>query len=461
MMLSARFPILRLSLEALGVGQMPREASYEFGAFRLDPIEGTLVTGGTIVPMDPKTCELLRVFLKNPQRTLSIDFLIQEVWDDDLDTSDHAVAFQIHQLRRKLNDDANHPQFIKTLRKRGFQFLQRVRRVGPTGEAAELYEKARYFFHKSAPPSVMRAIELFERIVSLDKEYVPDAFAGIAESLVLLGTFAHQVIPASEAMPKAREAALRAIALDADTAEAHNALASVAALYDWQWGAATKHFHEALRRITNPLAKPFVRAWYAICLGARGESKSARHEIDRAKTDFPSSFLVHALSGRIAYVARDAELAISECDEAIALEEGFYLGHLFKGHALRYLRQYGQAVEAFAKACELTGDNPVCQAELAHTYALQDREKESLAIRQHIEQIAAEQYVSPHVFAIMALGRGDHDEALTFLERTLEERGAYLIALTTDPVYDPLRANRRFAALVRKVGFVHDNAAGG
>jgi tetratricopeptide (TPR) repeat protein len=164
------------------------------------------------------------------------------------------------------------------------------------------------------------------------------------------------------------------------------------------------------------------------------------------------------LSGRVAYLARDSELALKECEEAIALEEYFYLGHLFKGHVLCYLREYDKALTAFRRTCELIPDNPVCLSELAQLYALQQRNIESLAIMKQIENARASgRYVSPHVFAHVALARGDHELALDFLDETLAERGAYLIALTTDPIYDSVRTHPRFAALVQKVGFVDES----
>lgn len=432
---------------------MPGKVFYEFGGYRLDPIEGTLVAGSRVVRLDRLTCKVLLVFLNNSKRVLSKEFLVQEAWDGNLDTSDDAIAQQLLTLRRHLTDDANNPRFIKTLKKRGYKFLLDVRKVGATGEAAKLYEKARSHFHKSNTQHIIKAIEYFEQIITLNQEYVADAYAGMAESFVLLGTFAHQVMPATEAMEKARQAALSALALDAGIAEAQAALASIAALHDWKWHTAARHFQEAFQLTTNPSVKPLVRAWYAICLASRGEAEHARHEIDHAKADYASSFLILALSGRVAYLAHDSALAIKECEEAIALEEHFFLSHMFKGHALRQLGRYEQALASFRKACELNVDNPVCLAEVAHTYALQQQEQESQAIVKQIEHIAMGRYVSPHVFAVIALGHGDHERVLDYLEQTLNERGAYLIALTTDSVYDPLRSNLRFAALIQKVGF--------
>jgi len=121
------------------------------------------------------------------------------------------------------------------------------------------------------------------------------------------------------------------------TAEAHAALASVAELYDWDWDSAARSFHEALSIPGNPLAKPLVRSWHALCLAGRGRAQQARGEIDRARSDFSSSFLIPALAGRIAYLARDPQTAIKECDESIGLEDHFYLAYVFKGHALRLL----------------------------------------------------------------------------------------------------------------------------
>ena len=261
-------------------------------------------------------------------------------------------------------------------------------------------------------------------------------------------------MPAPEAMERVREASRKAILLDPRTPEAHAALASVAALYDWDWDSATKHFQDALSASTNPLARPLVRSWYALCLAGLGLAQQAQEEIERARADFPSSFLIPALAGRIAYLAHDPGAAIRKCDESIALEEHFFLSYLFKGHALRFLRRNKEALECFVRACELTGGNPVCLAEVAHVQALMGERQKSLETLRKLHDIASAQYVSPHVFALVQIGLGENEKALKYLEETLQERGAYLIFLTTDAVYDSLRREPEFSKLVATVGFV-------
>jgi DNA-binding winged helix-turn-helix (wHTH) protein/Flp pilus assembly protein TadD len=432
---------------------MATDAFYEFDGYRLDPTQCVLFAAQAPIPLHPLTCELLRVFLNHPKRLLPLAFLIDRVWNGDLDTSDSAVAFQIYTLRQTLGDNAKSPKFIQTVRKRGFRFLREVRRTLAKSDAGEFYEKARHLYHKSAPHDILRAIDYYERIITLNREYVPDAYAGIAESYVLLGTFAHQHFSADEAMEKARAASLKAIALDGTLAEAWSALASVAALYDWQWAEARQHFAHALRLTSNPLVKPLVRSWYAVCLAARGDKTEARMEIDRAKADFATSFVLAALSGRIAYLARDPDTAIKECDEGITLEQHFFLTHVFKGHALRLRGDYPGAESAFERACNLSEQNPVCLAELAHIRGLQGRSNEATTILHALQHAAQVRYLSPYLFAHIYLGLGKLVEMFEWLEKAYEARAAYLVFLATDPIYDSVRRDPRFEHLVRRVHF--------
>lgn len=432
---------------------MPGSTIYEFETFRLDAAQGVLFAGKDPMPLRPLPCEVLRVFLNYPQQILSTDFLIKNAWSNQFDVSDEAVTFQIHCLRKILADDPKRPRFIETVRKRGFRFIPKVHRLFDRSEASELYEKARYLYHKSVPDEVTKAIRYYERVISLNADYIPDAHAGIAESYILLGTFANQTMPATHAMARAREAALRALSLDEELAEAHAAIATIAALHDWKWDLAETHYQNALRVESNPLVKPMVRAWYANCLAGRGDAANARKEIDLAKKDFPTSFVLTALSGRVSSLARDDAKAIAECEEGIALEPHFFLNHLFKAHAFRNLGRYSESHISMQMACDLNENNPVCLAELAHLQGLQSRAVDAMKIYGQLQEFSASRYISPHLFAVIHLGLGQFGEMFPWLWKAYEERSAYMAFLTTDAIYDPVRNDRRFEELVRKVGF--------
>jgi tetratricopeptide (TPR) repeat protein len=271
--------------------------------------------------------------------------LIRAAWEIPVDN--RALNFQIFHLRQALGDDSNHPTYIETVRRRGIRFKAEVRKVAinrssETTEADQLYLKGRFFWHKSTSDSIRKAIEYFELALEKDPDYGL-AHAGIADAWVLLGTFGHQSSSALEAMPKAEAAARQALRIDNGIAEAHAALASVKALFEWNWAEAEIEF----KRATQLSANPMIRAWYALCLAARDEGERARIEIEQALNQDPVSLVLNAISGRIYYLARDYEEAIRLCQDVINMERHFYLGYMFQGSyqfelSLKPLRRYLQ-----------------------------------------------------------------------------------------------------------------------
>lgn len=267
---------------------------------------------------------------------------------------------------------------------------------------------------------------------------------------MLAGTFGHQSVAAGVAMPRAEEAAKKAIAIDKTLVEAHAAQASVQALYRWDWRKAERKFRLVLRMSLNPM----LRAWYALCLAARGEHSRAQGVIEDAARHDPGSFVLKALRGRVYYLARQYERAVVECERAIEMQEYFYLGHLFLGHTLRQQRRFDGAARAFKIAAQLAHEHPSTVAEIGHIQAATGNTSEALLALERLAAESREQYVSPYLFAHVYLGLREHDRVFEYLEAAFRERAAYLIFLSTDPVYDSLRVDPRYVDLVRRVNFV-------
>jgi DNA-binding winged helix-turn-helix (wHTH) protein/Flp pilus assembly protein TadD len=428
--------------------------SYRFGPYQLLPYQRLLLLEGKHVPLDPQSFEVLHILVQNSGKVVRRSDLLEAAWDAHVE--DGALAYQIYRLREALGDGPSSPTYIETLRGRGFRFKAPVERVAVNrpetlSDADRLYLRGRYLWHKSTAESVRKAVDYFEQALEKDPEYVL-AYAGIADAWVLLGTFGHQSVSALEAMPRAEAAAKQALALDDNLAEAHSALASVKALFYWDWPGAEREFKFAVERSPDPM----VRAWYALCLAARGEAERARDEIEKALEVDPISPVLNAISGRIYYLARDYDAAVEQCRQSIELEEHFYLSHLFLGHALRIRGERAEALIAFEAAARLIGNHPTVLAELGHTYATAGELGKASELLDELLKLRSSggAYVSPYLVAHVFIGMGDEEMSLSWLEQTYTDRGAYLIFLTSDPLYDGLRGNPRFEDLIRRVGFM-------
>lgn len=390
--------------------------------------------------------------MQHPGQIIRRSDLINAAWEVMVD--DGALNFQIFHLRQALGDDSDQPIYIETVRRRGIRFKAEVRKVAinrasETTEADQLYLKGRFFWHKSASDSIRKAIDYFEQAIKKDPHYGL-AYAGIAEAWVLLGTFGHQSVSALEAMPKAETAAMEALKINNGIAEAHAALASVKALYWWNWVEAEVEFEHAIALSRNPM----MRAWYALCLAARNERQRAREQIDQALKYDPISLVLNSISGRVYYLARQYEEAVQQCQLVIEMESHFYLGYLFQGQVLRQQGKYTEALTVFEIALRLAGNHPTVLAEIGNVRALMKDGPKALEVIDKLSEIGSATYVSPYLMAHIYLGLSDREKMFEWLERTYQDRGAYLIFLTSDPIYDDLSAEHKFLGLVQRVGFV-------
>src|SRR3989475_8860445 len=176
--------------------------------------------------------------------------------------------------------------------------LARGRPIDP--RAYELYSKGRYFWNKRSEEGYRRAIQYFQQAIARDSEYAP-AYAGLADAYALLGSMPNVELPRSEAMPRARTAAIKALALDVGLAEAHTSLAFVQLHFDMGVPAAERECTRALQ--LNP-GYPTAHHWYAFWLLAHGRAEEALQEVRAAQRLDPLSLIINTDVGAMLYYGR-------------------------------------------------------------------------------------------------------------------------------------------------------------
>src|SRR5438445_5940532 len=195
--------------------------------------------------------------------------------------------------------------------------------------AYELYSKGRYFWNKRSEVGYTRAIQYFQQAIARDSEYAP-AYAGLADAYALLGSMPNVELPRSEAMPRARTAAIKALTLDEGLAEAHTSLAFVQMHFDWDWPAAEREFTRALQ--LNP-GDPPAPHWYAFWLLAHGRAEEALQEVRAAQRLDPLSLIINTDVGEMLYYGRRHDEAIEQGRRALELDSAFALAHRLPGFA--------------------------------------------------------------------------------------------------------------------------------
>ncbi len=321
--------------------------------------------------------------------------------------------------------------------------LAAVRSMHPG--ALDLYQRGRYWWNKRGKAGLLRSIELFTQALDIDPGFAL-AYSGMADAYVQLG-YAGFLAPA-DAFPKAAEAARRALMLDAELAEPHAALGYEAMYFEWDWGRAEREFRRALA--LNP-SYATGHEWYGLFLAAMGRFDEAlAHERLAQELDPLSSAVTGTAGWVLHYAGRNAD-AERELKIALRLDSTFAIGHLYLGRVYQALGNLDSALAEYAAVGPLRDWAPTV-AGVGNIYGLQGRRSDALAALARLHEMSRQQYVTAYAMALIHTGLGERDSAFAWLDRAVVERTHWLVWLNRDARWAPLRSERRFQDLVRRVG---------
>lgn len=311
--------------------------------------------------------------------------------------------------------------------------------------AYQAYLKGRYYWAKKSETSLYKSINCFTEAIRLDPNYA-FAYSGLADSYNALGFYC--MLPPNEAFPRAKEAAMKALAIDGNLAEPHASLGYAKLHHDWDWHNAEQSFKRAIELNPNYI---MARIFYGRLLLAMGRFAEAIAEYKFALHIDPLSLIANAALGYGYYFARRYDQAITQCTVAIELDEHFEVAHVWRGCAYQQKAMWDAAILEYETAMALSGGSSEILAALGTAYALSGDKKQAAKILKDLEKAANQKYVSPYRVACIHAALGDHEEAFRYLEKAYEHRSHLLVNLQVDPGLDPLRSDPRFAALVERV----------
>ena len=252
---------------------------------------------------------------------------------------------------------------------------------------------------------------------------------------------------ANDAYRKAKAAAARALELDPALPEALSALAMVHLYNEWNWAPAELAFKRALA--FNP-DDGTTHMRYALALPYFDRFDEALAEIARAREADPLSPLISTNVGKILHLARRYGEAIEAHRKALALDPNFWISHSNLGLTFALTRAYDQAIAEFQRAVDLS-DSSEAKANLAYAYAVSGRSREATKILDELQTRVPQVYCSPFDLAVAYTGLGDRDRAFAWLEKAYQERVRPMPSLKINPLFDPLRSDPRFAALIERM----------
>src|SRR5713226_2001669 len=293
------------------------------------------------------------------------------------------------------------------------------------------------------------SVDFFLDAIHEDPTYA-EAYSGLAAATAIIGQVPNDGMPPSEAKPKAREAAQRALQLNPRLAEAHAVLGNVAMSYDWDLATAEKELRRAIELNPND---PTPHEWFCHLLIVQGHNSEALAEAHHALDLDPVNPLFHDVVAETYYFGRSYDAAIDEALQVVKIHPGDLSAQFWLGSAYREKKMYPQAIETFQHARQLSGDYPFMVMAYGHTQALAGNAAEARAALQKLQQLAGTRFVPNLYPAAIHVGLGETDEAFRLLGLAYQEKVDRLVYLNVDPMADPLRSDPRFAQLMLKIGF--------
>ena len=305
--------------------------------------------------------------------------------------------------------------------------------------AYQLYLKGRYFLNKSNEQDFRKAIEYFESALQKDPNYAA-AYAGVADAYAQLGSFG--LLEMKHSYEHAKEAIEKALERDDKLAEAHASLGYIQTNYYWNWPEAENQFKQAINLNPN---YAMAHNWYSQYLGFMGRPEEALRESKRAEEIDPLSPWTN--SGFISFLARRYDEGIAESKKALELDPQFAAAHMIIGLSYVQKKNYEQAIAELQKA----QDNPDSRALLGYAYGVAGKRNEARHVLEELQQVAKEKYVSPFPVAATYVGLGETDKAFEMLEKAYVERSWAMGMLKVNPIFDPIRSDRRYVELLRRL----------
>jgi serine/threonine-protein kinase len=330
---------------------------------------------------------------------------------------------------------------VATLRVPGAEHWTDSVRSPASLQAYLAYLWARYAMSPRPGADPSRAAVLYQEAIGLDSSFAP-AWAGLAAAHVQRALT--QGARPSEAMPAARAAAIRALALDSSLAGAHAALGQVHFLYDRDWPAADSAFQRAIA--INPNRADVHRAYARLLLATGRPDEALRHAQRALQLDPLDPESIAHLGWHELYLRNYAEVRQS-LDRALAADTSRAETRRLLGFLAEVMGDYELAESQDRAALDRAPDDPDALAALGRVHALAGRPEEALGVLARLDSSTADRYVSPYLFAGIAEALGDRRRAFAWLEEAVEDRAGDVVYLDLDPRLDRLRSDRRFARI--------------
>lgn len=320
-----------------------------------------------------------------------------------------------------------------------------AKRYTENTKAYEAYLKGRYFFEKRTTEGCKKGIEYFQQALALDPKYAL-AYAGMSDCYIILST----ISPSQDCNSNAERAALSALNLDTELAEAHASLGYIRTR-QWDWRGAEAEFKTSLK--LNPNYST-AHAWYALYLGLLGRSHEGLAQIQRAQELDPISLIINSQIGSLLYLDGRYAEAVERFRKTLEMDTDFAVTHFALGCAYEALGEYEAALREYKHSQGGLRNLAEFTACVGRIHAFCGRSDDALKAVDELKQLSDSQYVQPTLIAILYAALEDNDQAFEWLERAFIERDEDLSLLKVDPRLRGLKTDPRFGSLLQRLGLL-------
>jgi TolB-like protein/Flp pilus assembly protein TadD len=313
-------------------------------------------------------------------------------------------------------------------------------------DVLELCFRGHAYLDQRTTESSVRAIEMFEQAARKDSSYAP-AYVGLALAYLNL-SWGEGTLKPAQATRRMESAARRALETDSQLADAH-AMLGVALSSEWKWEEAEHEFTLALQINPNS-AIAYTR--YGEYLTKLGRFDEAIEALQKAQALDPRSLEIMTILGWPLVFARRMSAGAQQFQKVLDLDPNYALAHYNLGIAYLHQGRCEQSLEAFAAADSLSPGDPWVRGLLGAAYAQCGQSEQARRILEELRSRREDRsYISAIPLAIVHLGLQENDRALELLETACDEHDNGLTILNVDPLFDGIRSDPRFAALLARV----------
>jgi DNA-binding winged helix-turn-helix (wHTH) protein/TolB-like protein/Flp pilus assembly protein TadD len=319
------------------------------------------------------------------------------------------------------------------------------KRYTESAEAYQLYLKGRHHWMAFRSGDLVASLNYYNEALKKDPAYAL-AYSGLSNSYTVISLYGP--LPASEALPKAQEAAQKAVALDDNLAEAHASLGAVKIFYERDWPGAARELKRAMELDPNNMDAHELYAYYLQAMGKADEAVSEFKLVTQLAPHWSvaANDLLEGL-----FDARQYDEAINQSREIIRLEPNNPRANQVLGMALTQKKQFTEAIAALERAAETGGEfgRPKALTQLGYTYAVAGKKSDALRVIEELKR-DPNPWLAFHLARIY-VGLGDKEQAFTYLEKAADERFGFLYDIRFTSHFDPLRDDPRFAQLLQRI----------